>query len=279
MAQETPVPITSIFRGTTGSEYDARWNICWGEKRTPWDRGGPSWALYDLLKEQPELFPAAESGARRTALVPGCGTGYDVLLLSAFGFDVCGLDLCAGATAAAKKHAEEAKGGEGRGPYEPPLDGVERGAVTWLTGNFFEDAWLGALEASTGRPAKFDLIFDYTFFCALPPSSRPAWARRTSDLLASGGRLVCLEFPSEKSPSELGPPWAAPPHAYEAYLSAPGEAVPTDEHGGVLQEKEKAGPRQGGNGLRRLLHMKPRRTHSSGTKDGIVQDYISVWSH
>ncbi|KAI1495209.1 S-adenosyl-L-methionine-dependent methyltransferase [Biscogniauxia mediterranea] len=277
MAQETRWPLTTLFKGLTGSEYDSRWDTCWDEKRTPWDRGGPSWALYDVLKEKPELFPLpGRSGTRKTALVPGCGTGYDVLLLSAFGFDVCGLDLSAGATAAAKKHAEEKK--EEEGPYEPQ-EGVERGAITWLTGNFFEDDWLREVEAATGKPAKFDLIFDYTFFCALPPSSRPSWARRTSDLLASDGKLVCLEFPSEKSPSEPGPPWASPPRAYEAYLSAPGETVPTDEHGGVLmKEEEEVGPRQG-NGLRRLLHMKPRRTHSIGTKDGTVQDWISVWSH
>ncbi|KAI5927054.1 S-adenosyl-L-methionine-dependent methyltransferase [Camillea tinctor] len=275
MAQEPPVPIASLFRDTTGTEYESRWDICWSEKRTPWDRGGPSWALYDILKEKSELFSLPGSSiTRKTALVPGCGTGYDVLLLSTFGFDVYGLDLSAGATAAAKKYAEGVMGKKG-GPYEPQ-EGVERGAITWLTGNFFEDEWLNTIETSTGTPVKFDLIFDYTFFCALPPSMRPAWARRISDLLASEGRLVCLEFPSEKSPSELGPPWASPPHAYEAYLSAPGEVVPTDEHGGVL--KEKMGPRQT-DGLRRLLHTKPRRTHSSNIGDGATQHCISVWSH
>ncbi|KAI1500803.1 S-adenosyl-L-methionine-dependent methyltransferase [Biscogniauxia marginata] len=273
MAEETQVPLTEFFKDTTSSEYASRWNVCWGEERTPWDRGGPSWALYDLLKEKPELFSFPDEGVRKTALVPGCGTGYDVLLLGAFGFDVCGLDISPKATAAAKKHAGEATA---KGfPYEPP-DGGRRGVITWLTGNFLEDEWLGAVAAAVGVPAKFDLIFDYTFFCALPPSSRPAWARRTADLLASDGRLVCLEFPSDKSASEPGPPWAAPPHAYEAYLSAPGEAVPTDEHGGVLEGK--IGSRRE-DGLRRLVHLKPRRTHASGAKNSTIQDYISVWSH
>jgi hypothetical protein len=105
---------------------------------------------------------------------------------------------------------------------------------------------------------------------------RPAWASRMKSLLAPGGRLICLEFPSEKKSSEPGPPWAAPPTEYLGYLSNPGARPRTDEHGGVLAEHVQP-PLPGG--LKRLVHIKPERTHAGGTVDGRVQDYISVWVH
>ncbi|CAJ2502929.1 Uu.00g103230.m01.CDS01 [Anthostomella pinea] len=264
---EEPRTLTAHFQDVPVPEYKSRWNACWEEEWTPWDRGGYSPALFDLLSEKPELFSLPSPDVRKSALIPGCGRGHDVLLLSSFGFDAYGMDISPRATAEARKHAEEATT---QGLYEPRT--ARRGATTLLTGDFFKDEALVA----AGAPTKFDLIFDYTFFCALPPSVRPAWARRTADLLAPDGRLVCLEFPSEKDPAEPGPPWAAPPHAYMAYLSAPGEAVATDERGGVLRGQP--GPSRD-DGLKRLLHVKPRRTHDAGAKDGGVQDCISVWSH
>lgn len=94
------------------------------------------------------------------------------------------------------------------------------------------------------------------------------------DLLAPTGRLVCLEFPS-REPTEPGPPWALPSHTYVAYLSQPGARVETDELGGV-HDGEIA---QHTDGLVRTVHFKPRRTFAAGTKDGVVQDWISIWKH
>ncbi|GAP84657.1 putative thiol methyltransferase [Rosellinia necatrix] len=251
-----PTPLPELFAGAASAEeHAARWSACWDAEHTPWDRGGPSPALRDLLEANPGgAIPiddddgggggggSAATTARRkkTALVPGCGRGHDVLLLAERGYDVWGLDVSPQALAAARAHAEGSR---------PTNAGAGAGAVAWLHGDFFAEDW------GSGAPASFDLIFDYTFFCALPPSMRPAWAARMRSLLRRpGGRLLCLEFPVEKSPAEPGPPWAAPPAAYLDHLSDPG-------------------------GLRRLVHVKPTRTHQSGTEDGRVQDFISVWAH
>jgi hypothetical protein len=44
--------------------------------------------------------------------------------------------------------------------------------------------------------ASFDFIFDYTFFCALPPTRRKEWGERTSQLLVpETGRLLTFIFP------------------------------------------------------------------------------------
>ena len=87
---------------------------------------------------------------------------------------------------------------------------------------------------------------------------------------------MCLEFPSDKDPASAGPPWALPPHTYVAFLSRPGDDIPTDEHGGVSEDA--VGPRSD-SGLIRVVHLKPVRTHPASIKDGKVMDFISVWSH
>lgn len=49
-------------------------------------------------------------------------------------------------------------------------------------------------EGSLPSPL-YSLAYDYTFFCALPPSMREAWAKRYSELLNPSALLLCLEFP------------------------------------------------------------------------------------
>ncbi|KAI0505969.1 S-adenosyl-L-methionine-dependent methyltransferase [Xylaria bambusicola] len=260
-----PPKLPKFFEGAPLHAHSFQWNKCWETKCTPWDRGGPSMALHDLLKENPlGIIQLPTEGSPKRALVPGCGRGHDVLLLSSFGYDVYGLDVSSQALDEARQNAERALS---EGLYK--IEASTRGAINWTCQDFYAEEWKDV-------PTPFDLIFDYTFFCAMPPPLRPAWASRMKSLLRPGGRLVCLEFPSEKKASEPGPPWAAPPREYLGYLSNPGAQPPTDEHGGVVEGlAESVSP----GGLKRLVHVKPRRTHESGTQDGRVQDYISVWAH
>ncbi|RYP79452.1 hypothetical protein DL769_002961 [Monosporascus sp. CRB-8-3] len=283
MTQQENQPARSLtehFKHHDPARQGSAWDALWEDQFTPWDRGGPSWALHDLLKERPELFDPPNTdgsggGRRKTALVPGCGRGHDVLLLSEFGYDVCGLEISPRALEEAKRAAAEAL-------REDAGTSARRGRVTFVSGDFFADDWLREAQAAgaVGDDGKFDLIFDYTFLCALHPSMRPRWAERMRDLLAPesrGGRLVCLEFPS-RDPAETGPgpAWSLPPHVYVAHLSQPGAAVPTDENGAVPGDYV---PQQKSDGLERLVHLKPRRTHPAGAKGGDVQDRISVWKH
>ncbi|PHH69105.1 hypothetical protein CDD80_7013 [Ophiocordyceps camponoti-rufipedis] len=220
-------------------------------------RTGPSLALADLLSQRPDLVPPAPapSPRRATALVPGCGLGHDALLLASYGYDVWALDRGRG--------VEEAFG-----LYPAVREHVGCGAVTWLVADFLADEW--------SRGLGFDLIFDYTFLCALAPQDRPRWAKRITQLLMPGGRLVCLEYPSWKPMSEPGPPWGVSPELYEALLSAPGEAPAYGADGSVVADPI-AQPCH--DALHRLGIIKPTRTHDAGTGlDGSVLDFISVWS-
>ena len=65
-------------------------------------------------------------------------------------------------------------------------------------------------------PVKFDVIFDYTFFCAIEPTLRPQWGSRMAEIMNQGGRLITLMFPLGTHTD--GPPFAVQPEHYSALL-------------------------------------------------------------
>ncbi|KAK4444839.1 S-adenosyl-L-methionine-dependent methyltransferase [Podospora aff. communis PSN243] len=261
--------LQATFQAHPFSAHGAQWDQLWKESYSPWDRGGPSLALNDLLEQHPRLFPSI-TGRKPRALVPGCGRGHDVLLLSAFGYDVTGLDV---SETSLKEAAENERANSGQDIYAV-REGIaaEKGKVTWMAADFFDS------ENPSLKPASFDLIYDYTFFCAVPPEGRPKWAKRMSELLnPDGGRLVCLEWPLRKPLSSGGPPWGLVAEAYVAHLSHPGEDIAYNETGPVMESLPTA---PSPTALRQLARIKPTRTFKAGTDEsGEAFDFISVWSH
>ncbi|KAK3491447.1 S-adenosyl-L-methionine-dependent methyltransferase [Neurospora crassa] len=276
--------LRSLFKDSDYSTHPERWDTLWKEFFTPWDRGGPSQALDEVLSLHREPFPNAPSTAhdwdksKPKALVAGCGRGHDVLLLSAHGYDVYGLDSSVTSMEEARKNekrvAEEDAEGKWKEVYAPRRElGVR---VMWVAGDFFEDNWVndsGYGKVKTG----FDLIFDYTFLCALPPEARPQWAKRLSDLLnPDGGRLVCLEWPLDKDPMTGGPPWGVSGDLYLAHLGHPGQLLQYDDKGQVVDGSADTTPVA----LKRLARTQPACTHKAGyDNQGNVVDRVSVWSH
>ena len=63
----------------------------------------------------------------------------------------------------------------------------------------------------------FDLIIEQTFFCALHPSLRKAYAEKMHQLLQPNGKLVGLlfDFPL----TEEGPPFGGSLQEYDSYFS------------------------------------------------------------
>ncbi|KAI8256365.1 putative thiol methyltransferase 2 [Colletotrichum sp. SAR 10_98] len=268
--------LSDAFSNAPLSTHGPKWSAFWEEKFTPWDRGGPSLALQDVLTTRPDLVPPPPPGApsKPTALVPGCGKGHDALLLASLGYDVLGLDFSATAISQAVEN-EKAGASDASSARQP--NGVGPGTVTWLSGDFFSDAWL----EEWGREKTFDLVFDYTFLCALPPSARPLWATRMTSLLSPHGRLVCLEFPSGKPLSAPGPPWGLTPEIYLALLARPGDALEfsSSTEKGDPTDTVIVPPFDAAKGLRRLELIKPPRTHQAGmNEDRTVRDWIHVWS-
>ncbi|KAB8077585.1 hypothetical protein BDV29DRAFT_188633 [Aspergillus leporis] len=184
----------------------------------------PNPALEDTLIHRhsiigdPIVEDAQANRCRRKALVPGCGRGVDVLLIASFGYNA---------------YVEEARTSD----LYLSNQAVGRGSITFVQ----------AMRSSLDRQ----------FFCALSPSLRPEWALRQTQLLASNGHLICLEYPRHRDASEMGPPWAVSSEDYREHLTHAGE--------------KNSGPQQ-------QIRMVPDRTHENGRDaNGIVQDRVAIW--
>lgn len=257
------------FRDQPAEAHTGRWDAMWQQNITPWDRSEPNPALIDTLLEKSDIIGNStqqeSSTHRMRALVPGCGRGYDVLLLASHGFDAYGLDVSQtaidGCTTLDKQQGDDAT------KYPIKNEHVGRGSRTFLMADFFQDD----LSPHTGG-GKFDVIYDYTFLCAIPPELRPKWAKRMTELLAPGGSLICLEFPLAKSPKAGGPPHGLSSDLYVQLFKQPGQGVNYDNDGHAVPDDTAADAQTG---LVRVAHWKPARTHEVG-KD---TDLVSIWQH
>ena len=171
------------FRSLPPTAQLSAWDGLWQRDITPWDRAGAHPALQDLLQTRSDLLPRvpqhADRHERPRALVPGCGRGFDARLLATHGFDVLGVDISATAVAAAERVVESDGDVQKR-----------QGRVRFEVGDFF-----GRISVDGNDGREWDLVYDYTFLCALPVELRPRWAARMSELLGTEGRMVCMEFP------------------------------------------------------------------------------------
>jgi len=249
------------------------WNEMWQQKVTPWDRGGPNPALIDTLNDKTDMlgryFKDTKHGdqarpPRKKALVPGCGRGYDVFLLTAAGYDAYGLDTSQLALEGARKLADEPS----RIAKYPLRNGIEgRGEAKFTFADFFKDDFLSETDGGG-----FDIIYDYTFLCALPPELRPKWANRMSELLAPTGHLICLEFPLSKPPKSGGPPHGLTAELYEQLLAWPGREVNYNLGGYVVEDRSLG---HADDALVRMARWKAERTHEVGKGS----DHVSIWKH
>ena len=158
------------------------WEDAWREGRTGWDAGASPPVLRALVER--DALPTGR------ALVPGCGSGYDVFTLAEHpARRVLGLDVAP--TARARFEALRAERG-----IEPERARIE-------IADFFDFA------ARTEE--RFELAWDYTFFCAIEPARRSDWVEAMRRLITPGGELVMLLFPATDGPPGEGPPYPIPP--------------------------------------------------------------------
>jgi methyl halide transferase len=126
--QDARARLLAHFSATDPSKHGQKWDELYKEDFLPWDKGFPNPALVDLLTDREDLLPRPQQGKKLKALVPGCGKGYDVLLLSAFGYDAYGLDTSNTALDAARTTERQM---DGKGIYET-RSGVEKGGITYV---------------------------------------------------------------------------------------------------------------------------------------------------
>jgi methyl halide transferase len=136
---------------------EAYWSAKYQQQLMGWDTGSITTPLKEYIDQ-------LEDKSTRI-LVPGCGNGHEVRYLHDQGFTkVTVIDLSA----------------------EPFKELREKcpdwSAESFIVGDFFDH---------TGQ---YDLIIEQTFFCALDPKLRQAYANKMFELLAPKGRLVGVLF-------------------------------------------------------------------------------------
>lgn len=144
------------------------WTVRYAAGKTPWDFGGVPAALKSFL---------ARSSTRGRVLIPGCGSGYEVQAFHDAGYDVTGIDF----SPAAIEHAKNIIGVSG------------------------ERIILGDLFTYDFGLCRFDLIYERTFLCSMPPPRWPGYVNRMADLLSPGGRLIGVFLYGQSS--STGPPF------------------------------------------------------------------------
>ena len=161
------------------------WDTRFRQNVTPWDAGRVPAALQRFL---------GRHAGRGRALVPGCGTGYEVRELAHAGFDVTAIDFSEAALEAARRELG-------------PLAHLVRLA------DFF------SFEHDT---PPFDAIYERAFLCALPRRVWPDWERRAAQLLRPGGLLCGVFFFDDNA---RGPPFGVAAGQLEALLAPDFERV------------------------------------------------------
>lgn len=139
-----------------------------------WDLGRPAPPLEALLAEN----PPAPSGGK--VAVMGCGRGHDARLFAGRGYSVWGFDFAPRAVEEARRLAEE----------EGVRVSFERRDVFSLPGDF---------------PAFFDLLWEYTCYCAIHPDRRDEYLSGLRRIIAPGGLLLALFYPIREGTD--GPPF------------------------------------------------------------------------
>lgn len=137
--------------GTTDSSRPEFWNARFVAGKTPWDCHG----IPDKLKAYLSRTPPGR------ALIPGCGSAYEVAAFHAAGWSVAAIDFSPVAVERAKR----------------------------LLGPLGELVLLGDFFKHPLRETSFDVVYERTFLCALPPRVWKDYASRMRQLIRPGGKL------------------------------------------------------------------------------------------
>jgi len=137
------------------------WDVRYAAGETPWDFHGVPAALKAFLK-------TSQTG---NVLIPGCGAGYEVRAFHEAGWKVTAIDFSPVAVERARSQ----------------LGALAKRVVQ---GDFFTHDF---------GSRHFDVIYERTFLCALPPDLWPAYVKRVTQLLRAGRKLVGIFLYGEQA--------------------------------------------------------------------------------
>ena len=150
----------------------AFWEEIYQHGRAGWDLGGPTPALSRLLASG-EIAPGR-------LIVLGAGRGHDAREFARHGFTVTAVDFAAHAVLGMRNLADP----------QAPIEIVQADIFT--------------LPAELNHT--FDVVLEYTCFCAINPARRGEYADLVARLIKPGGAYAALLFPLDQHAG--GPPFA-----------------------------------------------------------------------
>jgi SAM-dependent methyltransferase len=148
-----------------------------GAAVVPWDRG----AAHPLLAEW--VAESQPSGADKTALIVGAGTGWDAELIADLGYDTTAFDISPSAIEAARRNHPDSK-------------------AHYVTADL--------LDPPAAWHRGFDLVVEIYTVQALPIDLQPAATKQIGEQVAPGGTLLVIAVARpDNQPAESieGPPW------------------------------------------------------------------------
>jgi SAM-dependent methyltransferase len=156
------------------------WEARWQNQDTGWDRGGASPALTHWLERRQ---------VHGDVLIPGAGSGHEVLELARLGYAVTALEIAPTAVLQLRTRLH-------RNGLNAKVRQVDM--LQW------------------SAPQPFDTIYEQTSLCALPPERWPSYAEQLHGWLKPGGHLLA-QFMQTGEPG--GPPYDCPLAAMQALFS------------------------------------------------------------
>lgn len=204
--------LRKIFAESEVPNDPKAWDKAWIESTTPWDANRPQPALVELLQGahdaetkapdlQGELVPVSQviPQGSGTAVVAGCGRGYDALVFAERGLTSYGIDISSNAVTAANKWRDDQN-----------LDSDLKSKVKFAEADFFALGTDKSAVSTLSQPGQAQLAYDYTFLCAIPHSLRASWAETYTRLVGKDGVLIALVFPIHGD-RPGGPPFSISP--------------------------------------------------------------------
>ena len=154
------------------------WDTRYTDNQTSWDAGEITTPLKNYIDQLTDKSIQI--------LIPGAGNAYEAEYLFRQGFkNVTVIDIS-----------------------DKPLDNLKQRIPD------FPSSQLVCADFFSFK-GQFDLIIEQTFFCALEPSLRSAYAEKMAELIKPGGRLSGVLFDTE---FEGGPPFGGSKQEYLVYF-------------------------------------------------------------
>ena len=166
--------IQTLHSELSPSSYPEYWEEFYVSGEMGWDLGGPTPVFKSWIESETSLL---------NICILGAGNGWDAIEFAKLGHRVTAVDFAKSAVKNMKilAHDNDVK------------IHIVHNDIFNIESKYFNT---------------FDIVLEYTCFCAIDPTLRNDYIQLVHSLLQTRGRFVGLLFPTDKLPEEGGPPFA-----------------------------------------------------------------------